>query len=455
MIKNNTFLRFLKVKFGEIIYYKVKGYLIANRHKLLNLLNKDIAYINTVEDIELDYKQVWIDNKVDNKIDFDIAVVVDADLNVYNKRMKEQYTDSIRIWLLVTCCGDLSKKLKDFKIYGVEEFVKSRPKKPMSGDLVPIIFRTEYEKYGEEILKKYYPEGLINDNKIDIMKLVTNMRLRVFATKITQDQSVYGQLYFEKTLTNIYSVKNKKWKEIKIPSNTIIVDKEAVTNANETVDLVIAHECIHYVLHKSAFLFSQLFHDNLHILECEKSGKIKGIDNNDKIMWMEVQANGLAPYILLPTIPFKNKVKKTLEKYNITDTISLLNNIETVIDELARYYNVTKEVIKIRMIDIGYPEAASAYNFVDGVYVNPFAYSKKAIEGKIVYTIEAKEIKHIMVINKKLSDRIEKGYYLYIDSHLVFNHPKYIKKLNNGYLTLSEYARENIEECCLSFNIEY
>lgn len=218
-MKNNAFLCFLKAKFGELILYKVKEYLIKNRSKILNLLNKDVAYINTVEDVELNYKQVWIDNKEDNKIDFDIAVEVDADVNVYNRRMKEQYTDSIRIWVLVTCGGDLSKKLKDFKIYGVEEYVKSKPKKPMSGDLVPIIFRTEYAKYGEEILKRYYPEGLVSTEPIDIKKLVTNMGLQVFITRITQDKSVYGQLYFEKTKTHLYSNKDKKWKNLTVPKN--------------------------------------------------------------------------------------------------------------------------------------------------------------------------------------------------------------------------------------------
>lgn len=59
-----------------------------------------------------------------------------------------------------------------------------------------------------------------------------------------------------------------------------------------------------------------------------------------------------------------------------------------------------------------------------------------------------------MVNNKKLMERVEKGYYLYIDSHLIFHHPKYITKLDNGFLILSDYARENMDECSVSFNIE-
>lgn len=193
----------------------------------------------------------------------------------------------------------------------------------------------------------------------------------------------------------------------------------------------------------------------MHILECENTGKIRGIDNNDKIMWMEVQANGLVPYVLLPTIPFKTQVKKFFEKYQITDTLSLLDNIEKVIEELSIYYHVTTETIKTRMIDIGYPEAASAFNYIDGVHIKPFTYTKRAIDENKVYSIEAHEIKYIMVENKKLMERIKKGYYLYIDSHLVFNHPKYITKLDNGYLTLSDYAKENMDECCVSFEIKY
>lgn len=172
-------------------------------------------------------------------------------------------------------------------VKNVEDYVMSKPEKPMSGDMVPIIFRNEYEKYGEEILKKYYPEGLVSNKPIDIKKLVTNMGLQVFKTKITKNQSVFGQLYFEDTKTWIYSWISNQWDNINIPKDTIIIDVDALQKVNETINEVIVHECIHYALHKSTFLFNQLFYENLYILECENNGKIKGIDNNANIMWME------------------------------------------------------------------------------------------------------------------------------------------------------------------------
>ncbi len=243
--------------------------------------------INDVKNVDLNYKQVWIDSKDNNKIDFDIVVEVDADVNAYNRKLKEQCIHSIRLLVLVKCGGDLSIKLKDFRIYGVEDYVMSKPEKPMSGDMVPIIFRNEYEKYGEEILKKYYPEGLVSNKPIDIKKLVTNMGLQVFKTKITKNQSVFGQRYFEDTKTWIYSWISNQWDNINIPKDTIIIDVDDLQKVNETINEVIVHECIHYALHKSTFLFNQLFYENLYILECENNGKIKGIDNNANIMWME------------------------------------------------------------------------------------------------------------------------------------------------------------------------
>lgn len=166
-MKNNNFLSFLMVKFDEKILCKVKEFLVENLYKNVNLFNNDIVNINDVKNVDLNYKQVWIDSKDNNKIDFDIVVEVDADVNAYNRKLKEQCIDSIRLLVLVKCGGDLSIKLKDFRIYGVEDYVMSKPEKPMSGDMVPIIFRNEYEKYGEEILKKYYPEGLVSDKPID------------------------------------------------------------------------------------------------------------------------------------------------------------------------------------------------------------------------------------------------------------------------------------------------
>src|SRR5690606_25826283 len=113
-------------------------------------------------------------------------------------RDRESY--SSRFWVMVSCKGSLDKKLSDFQIIGVDEFNKSSPKKPLTGDLVPYITKQEYEHYANEILEKYYypyyPEAKHSPEKINTDELANRMGLTVINTSISKNKSIFGQIFF-------------------------------------------------------------------------------------------------------------------------------------------------------------------------------------------------------------------------------------------------------------------
>lgn len=49
---------------------------------------------------------------------------------------------------------------------------------------------------------------------------------------------------------------------------------------------------------------------------------------------------------------------------------------------------------------------------------------------------------------------MESGRYVYVDSHLVLNHSKYIDN-SYGIAFMTEYARSHMDECCLTFKITH
>ena len=452
----NTFLEFLKAKYYNTFYNSSRVFLLSHKKLIIDKHFCDANYITEIEIDELDFKNVWIEDKPNDVIEFDVAIEVEFSCTIYNGRYHDYETLGTSMWIMISCKGNLSSELKDLKVIGVDEFVKGGSRKPLSGDLVPIIRREEYDKYAEEILLKYYPEALETNNPIDVKELAKRMGLRLINTRITKDKSIFGQLFFKKTNVTLYSPKEKIWREFNIPANTIIVDASAnFLYSFGSINMTIAHECVHYALHKKAFLFSQLIYKDLQLLQCEVKGGIRGISTDSKSIWMEIQANGIAPYLLLPTKTFKSKVIDVLNYYEIKNDLDLLSNIESVIKELASYYKVTTDAIRRRMIDIGYEEAAGSFNYVDGSYVKPYRYPKHALLEQKVYSIQASELKFILTSNRELDRLVKDGHYLYVDSHLVANFPKYLVKNENGLITLSDYARENIDECCVSFKVEY
>ena len=80
----------------------------------------------------------------------------------------------------------------------------------------------------------------------------------------------------------------------------------------------------------------------------------------------------------------------------------------------------------------------------------PHTYKKGSIKHNQTYSIPAKDAAIQSIINPKLKDA---GHYVYIDSHFVLNHPRYVIQDENGETQMTPYARYHVDECCLAFDL--
>lgn len=93
------------------------------------------------------------------KISFDVALSVNIEIKDGNHHY--DVSEERTFWLMVSCRGDLDKKLEDFEITSVSSYNgKNRVKNPMDDSLVPIIPYSELERVAEDFLKKNFPEAL-------------------------------------------------------------------------------------------------------------------------------------------------------------------------------------------------------------------------------------------------------------------------------------------------------
>jgi hypothetical protein len=81
--------------------------------------------------------------------------------------------------------------------------------------------------------------------------------------------------------------------------------------------------------------------------------------------WMEWQANRVAPKILMPLNTVKRKAADLAGFFHYTNNSRNSRDsqkiMEYIIDEIAEVYKVTREAARIRMVEIGYEEAARVY----------------------------------------------------------------------------------------------
>ena len=101
------------------------------------------------------------------------------------------------------------------------------------------------------------------------------------------------------------------------------------------------------------------------------------------------------------------------------------------------------------MIDSGYEEAMGAFIYRDGRYIKPHSFNKGALKTNQTFSIPAEDAAILSLTNPEIRD----GNYIYVDSHFVYNQPKYVTENLLGETVLTRYALTHMDECCLIFDL--
>lgn len=186
--------------------------------------------------------------------------IVVATINIEGKTKYDMDTDSKELWLRLYCSGNLAVRLKDFQISKIEEIDSQYlRKKPMTDGLVPYIKIEDMDKYATEILTTYYPEVLERPQPVNAKNLAKRMGLKVHEHGIVQDMSVFGQIYFYDCKTKLYDRKKGEFRKGLVKANTIVIDPLASFLFSPTSsNITVAHECVHFALHRKAFELERL-----------------------------------------------------------------------------------------------------------------------------------------------------------------------------------------------------
>ena len=453
MSVQRSFTEFVASKLYYEIFDDLDRYIYKHRYSL-DLHSNIILDIRDVKLSDFRVKSVAIDDRPGNRIIFN--VILDADIEVGGPGKWDYESDVCTQWFLISCSGDLSLQLSDFKVTNIDLYnQKLFYKNPLSDSLVPYIRADGLENAATKFLGKYYPEALDSPMPIDVAKLVDRMGLRVLSYQLTEDFSVFGQIFFSDTEANVYDVTQRISVKRHFNAGTIVVDPQTFLLRNlGSFNNTVVHECVHWDLHQKAFALERLFNDEATQIKCIVIGGIKTETERSATDWMEWQANELAPRIQMPLTQFRLKATETIKKYQrLMKTESLIDIIESVIDDLASFYCVSRCAAKIRMVNAGFDFARGAFNYVDGQYIEPHTFKEGALGKNETYSISFKDAVIELLCNQELRAQTLNGEYLFVDAHVCLNDNKYLSYDSLGKPHLSRYAREHMDECCLSFKL--
>ncbi len=450
----NTFLEYLQNDvFYNKIYRSVLSFCRSHKDFVIDKSREDISYIRDIDDddIELEYKQVWIENKKYPIIEFDIAVDVTCSFSGVYGRHRDIDRFSASFWVLVSCTGSMVDKLTTFKITSVEDYTRYHRSRPLNGDLVPIISKDKYDEYATELLSMYYPEALKSPIKIDVDLLANRMGLTVLNHSISLTKTVFGQIFFSDSNAAIYV--NNEEKSIHVKKNTIIVDDEAsYLRSYGSRNMTVAHECLHSYLHRPAFEFAKMINNDIHFIQCQVEGVFSGEKNKSITEWMEIQANGLAPCVLMPAEMVRQYLKSIIPFYKSAHGGTVLSWINDVVQAVADEFEVTIYAARKRLIDLGYNFAIGAFNWIDGAYVRPYSFKKGFLNSNETFTVNPLDIYDKTINTPAVLPYIMEGSLQFVENHLCVNSDKYIEKDSSGKSILTDYALCNMDECFVKFN---
>lgn len=434
----SSFTKYVKKYFYNQLFSASEKFILTNLDEL-GLIEAD----EEVEIYDAEIMNVYADYSNEDLLNFDVLVNNYILVKTADNHHDEE--DTRNRWVRVRCSGILNAGVQNFTIKQVSSYIKGTYStfiNPMSDELVPFIWKDDLERTAENFLKKYFPLVLEVPHAINPYNLAFNMGLQVFEREITEDCSIFGQIYFQDSIE----------KEVK--AGTILIDSNLEKiRGRVVINNTIVHECVHWDKHRKAFELERAYHQELSnisttLLEETSSQKASATD------WMEWQTQTLTPKIMMPRNMFKQE-SETIIKYLIEKSESKdeLDIIEKGIDKLARFFGVSRLSAKIRLVELGYAEAIGAFNFIDGKYVPTHSWSKGFLETNQTFSISLIDAGLQLLTNPILKKNVDTGALVFVESHYCLNESKYISYDIFGSPFLTPYARHHMDECCIVFDI--
>ena len=423
----------------------------VNRYALYNkktLFRKEELQNSRIEpdDTELDYK--FADSIIieDDTVDFDLILA--GTFSAQYKSRHDWEEESETIWLRLNCQMVLKDTLISFKVKKIDEYERKNYTKDThkaTASLIPIISREQYDEEAEKFLHKYYPQALKTPMPIPIEEIAKNkLGLVVIKDKLlTAEHAIFGQICFFDGKAKVYDENKNQYVDIEVERGTIFIDPQTYFFRNiGCVNNTIAHESVHWEKHRIFATIKGLLNDIptvAHRCPATAYGNIIKDKFTEDEAWLEIQANAIAPKILMPKAMTEKKITELISKYDYIPNGECFNELKQIIDDLSAFFNVSKQAAKIRMIELQYHEAEKVYN-----------YDKEfQIFSSEITPLDAYELANTNPEFKEVLDA-DLDLFRFVENRFVINSPKYIIQTNNG-LRLTDFAKLNLNECSLEF----
>lgn len=226
---------------------------------------------------------------------------------------------------------------------------------------VPVLSKKEIEIIGENFLRDFCPDALINPQPVDVERfLELYLGLKIDYQFLSNDGRYLGMMVFNDTdKVIIYNPEKNEADYIHADARTVLIDNRLLEeNQEHRYRYTVGHECGHDIFHSGFYsynpnqmsLFDNSRADDPAMVQC----RVVGQSNTGAqkywtdAEWMEWQSNYFSSVLLMP----KEAVKKVAGKPIIEgDGLNLA--AFSMVSRVAHQFNVSPEAAKYRLEELG------------------------------------------------------------------------------------------------------
>ena len=223
----------------------------------------------------------------------------------------------------------------------------------------PRICKKDFDNEAVLFLEQYCPEALEQSMSVPILDIARHkMGLRVVERRLSEDFSILGQMCFTTGLAEIYDKENDEYREVKVRYGTMIIDPDTIVKRNEGCrNNTIAHECFHWHKHRDYHIAVSVIDKSKSSIRSPWEGKHESIQSTwTDEDWMEWQARGIAPRILMPLDSFNIMVEQFILEHSTNPAVrrKWYSLHGWLVYSLADFFKVSKKSAEIRLDETGH-----------------------------------------------------------------------------------------------------
>jgi hypothetical protein len=451
-----SFKDVIESRYYDAVWNAVSEYLSENADRL-DLRSHQVERADEIALSDLTIKHVDIYDTPGDGIRFDVIAETELELSETVRRDRE--SDDASEWFRISCKGNLADGLHNFAVTGIAIY---NPKKggafgKLTDNLVPLIPKENFDDVAEEFLRKHFSEALAEPMPVDVREVARRMGLTIKQERLSRHFTIFGEMVFADCEIEYYDPAAHAHKPMAVKRGTILVDPNIYFMRNLGCwNNTVIHECIHWEKHKKYHELAGMYDKSAARISCQVQERDRYKKNASPEDWMEWHANGIAPRVLMPKVTTTRKIEELIAKHEVLlGTGNRLDIMEGVLFELADFFQVPRMAAKIRMIDLGYREVEGVAIYVDDHYISSYAFAAESKSRTQTFSISLSDAFFEYFVNPAFRSLIDSGNFTYVDGHYVINDPKYVQRSSFGGVTLTDYAKLHVDECCIRFDLKF